>query len=182
MPLEGKATMIDTIYCLVTKDGTVYMKDGADSYSEVAAQYALDENACAQYRYDLTDRQLVVDRSLAASAPAAHSFVELRLGTPERLMKFAEEGHLPKRALAALLTLDTRQRYLDACAKLEKRYTDACAAQADPCLETGCSVEGEDEICLQPLLRAGAEYQKACAAEWLKLFRTTTNRIDVWRN
>ncbi len=174
--------MIDTIYCLVTADGTVYTKDGADSYTEVAAQYALDADACAQYRYDLTDRQLVVDRPSGSSAPAAHSFVDVRLGTPERLMKFAEEGHLPKRTLAALLTLDTRKRYLDVCATLEKGYTDACTAQADPCLESGCAVEGEDEICLQPLLRAGVEYQKACAAEWMKLFRTPTNRIDAWRN
>jgi hypothetical protein len=66
--------------------------------------------------------------------------------------------------------------------EIERRYTEACTAKNDPCLESGCSVEGEDEICLQPLLNAGIEYQKACAAEWIKLFRVPRNRIDAWKN
>ncbi len=70
---------------------------------------------------------------------------------------------------------------MKACAAIERRYTEACIAKEDPCLESGCSVEGEDEICRQPLLNAGIEYQQACAAEWVRLFRASTNRIDAWR-
>jgi hypothetical protein len=95
-------------------------------------------------------------------------------------MKFAEEGHLSKLVLADLLTIDQRQAYLDACAVIEKQYTDACAAANDPCLESGCAMEGR--VCLQPLLRAQVEYRKACAAEWAKLFASPRHRIDAWRN
>ena len=81
-------------------------------------------------------------------------------------MKLAAQGHLPKSALAELLDIEHRHAYLDACAFIEKKYTEECATN-DPCLESGCPVGGE--ICLQPLLRAGIEYHRACAAEWIKL-------------
>jgi hypothetical protein len=93
---------------------------------------------------------------------------------PERLMTHAAEGRLTKHALATLLTIEPRRVFLDACAAIEKQYTDDCAAGNDPCLESGCAAEGE--VCLQPLLRAGADYHKACAAEWVKLFADRTNR------
>jgi len=32
------------------------------------------------------------------------------------------------------------------------------------------------EVCLQPLLRSGTEYHKACAAEWAKLYAAPENR------
>lgn len=92
-----------------------------------------------------------------------------------RLLKYAEEGRLTKHALATTLTPEPRRQFLDACAAIEKKYTDQCAAAKDPCLESGCSAEGE--ICLQPLLRAGTEYHKACAAEWAKLFADHANRL-----
>ena len=101
------------------------------------------------------------------------------LETPERLMALAAEGRLTKHALATLLAVPPRQVFLDACAAIEKKYTDECAAK-DPCLESGCSMEGE--VCLQPLLRAGTEYHKACAAEWIKLFADPRHRIDAWKH
>lgn len=95
----------------------------------------------------------------------------------EPVLKYAQEGRLTKHALATMLTPEARQRFLDACAAIEKKYTEDCTAAKDPCLESGCSVEGE--ICLQPLLRAGTEYHKACAAEWEKLFAKHENRLHV---
>ena len=94
--------------------------------------------------------------------------------SPERLMVLAAEGRLTKHALATLLTAEPRHVFLDACGAIEKKYTDDCAAANDPCLESGCSMEGE--VCLQPLLSAGTEYHKACAAEWVKLFADRGNR------
>jgi hypothetical protein len=117
-----------------------------------------------------------------ASALAVQENVAKQMGSPDRLMMFAEQGYLPKDALVSLLSIEQRRPYLEACARIERQYTEACTAKNDPCLESGCSVEGEDEICLQPLLHAGIEYQKACAAEWIKLFRVTANRIDAWKN
>jgi hypothetical protein len=99
--------------------------------------------------------------------------MEPRPNLPQ-LLKYAEEGRLSKHALATMLLPEPRKQFLDACAVIEERYTEECAAAADPCLESGCPVEGE--ICLQPLLRAGTEYHKACAAEWAKLFAREENR------
>jgi hypothetical protein len=95
------------------------------------------------------------------------------LDTPERLMRFAAEGRLTKHALARLLTEQPRRVFLDACAAIELKYTDDCSAK-EPCLESGCSMEGE--ACLQPLLRANTEFHKACATEWVALFATRENR------
>ena len=110
----------------------------------------------------------------------ASAEVDRGVGTPEELMTLADQGLLPKSVLANLLDIEHRQAFLDACAAIEKKYTEDCTATNDPCLESGCAVEGE--ICLQPLLRAGIEYHKACAAEWAKLFASPENRIQAWRN
>ena len=107
-------------------------------------------------------------------------YVDHCVGTAEELMKLAEQGRLPKRVLVNQLDDEHRQAYLDACAVIEKKYTEDCTATNDPCLESGCAVEGE--ICLEPLLRAGIEYHKACAAAWITLFADPRNRIDAWKN
>ena len=172
--------MDGTIYCLVNAGGTVYGKDGAESYADVAADCELDENACQKYRFDLTNRRLVIDCGKPASHRTVRPYVDRYVGTPDRLMEFAEAGHLPKGVLVNLLDMDSRQAYLEACAVIEKTYTEDCTATNDPCLESGCAVEGE--ICLQPLLRAGIEYHRACAAEWIKLFADPRRRIDAWKN
>ena len=98
--------------------------------------------------------------------------------TAETLMTDAAEGRLPKHVLVSLLAPEWRTMFLDACASLEKRYTDACVAKNDPCLESGCAVAGE--TCLEPLLQAGADYQKACGAEWVNLFANAGHRAEGW--
>ena len=102
------------------------------------------------------------------------------IGTLDTLMKVAEQGRLPKSVLVNLLDLGHRHAFLAACAVIEKRYTEDCTATNDPCLESGCAAEGE--ICLQPLLRAGIGYHRACAAEWIKLFADPRNRVDAWKH
>jgi hypothetical protein len=101
------------------------------------------------------------------------------IGTVEHLIALAWEGRLSKDLLAGLLEVDKRPEFLEACARIEKQYTDECAARNDPCLESGCAVEGE--ICLQPLLNAGDEYRKACAAAWVTFFADPRNRVAAWR-
>ena len=98
--------------------------------------------------------------------------------TPGTLVCHAIEGRMTKHALASLLTAEARRLFYDACAAIEAQYTEACGLN-DPCLASGCSAEGER--CLQPLLRAGTEYQKACGAEWAKLFADSGNREPSWR-
>jgi hypothetical protein len=105
--------------------------------------------------------------------------VDRSMGSAEQLMRVAQRGVLPKYALMSLLDLEYRQAFLDACAVIERKYTEDCTAN-DPCLESGCALEGE--ICLQPLMRAGVEYQKACAAEWIKLFVEPRKRIETWKH
>jgi len=106
--------------------------------------------------------------------------VDQCIGTTEALMKVAEEGRLPKGELVNLLDIEHRHAFLAACAAIEKKYTEQCTAANDPCLESGCALEGE--ICLEPVLRAGIEYHRACAAEWLKLFADPHNRIAAWKH
>jgi hypothetical protein len=84
-------------------------------------------------------------------------------------IELAVEGRLSKLDLATLLHADKRPAFFDACAAIEKRYTEACTATDDPCLESGCAVDGE--VCLQPLMRAETAYNKACAEVWLRLVR-----------
>jgi hypothetical protein len=164
-------------YLLVDPRGKVYAKAGAESFADVAHEFGLQE-----YRFDLAARRLLVGHATPASPVAAQDYVNQCFGDPERLMTFAKEGHLPKHVLVRLLSIENRQPYLESCARVEREYTKACTNRRDPCLESGCSVEGEDEVCLQALLDAGVEYHQACAAEWIKLFRTPVNRIDAWKN
>jgi hypothetical protein len=99
--------------------------------------------------------------------------------TAETLMHDAIEGRLPKQALAGLLALQTRQAFLTICADIEKAYTKICSTSGAPCLESGCSCE--DETCLEPLQRAGAEYHRACGAQFAALFAVGANRDAAWR-
>ena len=175
--------MDTTIFCLVDGRGHVYVKDGARSFADVAVGFGLNETECQRYQFDLITRQFSADRAIPFGATAAHAYLAERIGTSERLMEFAASGHLSKDALVNLLDLESRQPYLDACAVIERKYTAECAAKNDPCLESGCSIDqAAGEICLQPLLNAGMEYHKACAGEWIKLFRRPRNRIDAWKN
>jgi hypothetical protein len=169
-----------TLFCLVDRGGRIYVKEDAESYAEVAASFGLDERACQQYRFDFATRQLLVDRGDAEMEQSVRVYIDQYVGSPERLMTFAQQGALPKPALTDLLATDARPAYLAACAAIEKRYTEECAATKDPCLESGCALE--DDICLEPLLKAGREYRKACAAAWSSLFATPDNRIDAWKN
>ena len=102
--------------------------------------------------------------------------------TIDQLTRLAVEGQLSKDTLAQLLVPEKRTAYADACARIETAYTCACGTSGDPCLESGCSIDHEHgETCLQPLLRAGREYQKKCAEEWARLFSDPRNRIDAWK-
>jgi hypothetical protein len=101
------------------------------------------------------------------------------LDTPERVMTVAMEGRLSKHALASLLTSGARRAFYDACGRIELKYTEECRALNDPCLASGCSAEGER--CLQPILRAGVDYYKACGTEWARLFASERNRDNAWK-
>ena len=50
------------------------------------------------------------------------------VGSPEHVIALALEGRLSKQALARFLAVDRRHEYPDACAAIEKGFTDACAA------------------------------------------------------
>ncbi len=172
--------MDDALRYLVDGAGRIYTKDDADSYEDVAVQHGLDERSCQEFRFDLTTRQLRVDRGATLGLHAIRAYLDAHLGSPEKLMDYARAGSLPKQSLSHLLAIDRRTAYLAACAAIEKRYTDECAPANGACLESGCSAEGE--VCLQPLLRREDEYRKACGAEWVKVFANPHNRVDAWKN
>ncbi len=95
------------------------------------------------------------------------------------LGKLAEEGRLSKTTLADSLADDARSTFLDRCSDIEKRFTKACTDRNDPCLSSGCALEGE--VCLEALKNAETDFQKACGEEWRVLFADPANRITVWR-
>ena len=172
--------MGDMIRCLVDTTSDVCAVDAADSYGKVAAQFGLDEQVCEEYRFDLETRRLLVDRGTPAGLRTVRAYFDAHLGSPEKLMTFVVDGSVPKESLTSLLAIGRRAGYLDACAAIDKTYTDQCAPTNGPCLESGCALEGE--VCLQPLLRAGTAPRKAYAAAWIRLFADTGNRIEAWKN
>ena len=174
--------MTDIIYCLVDSKGEVYTRDGAQSYADVAEMHGLDERACGEYRYDLVCRRMFEDRGSPAESAAAGAFFAPRLGTPTRVMRYAADGHVRHDVLVKLLDASMQRPYLETCAAIERTYTTDCAGSSEPCLESGCSIDHDaGEICLQPLLRAGEDYEKACTAAWVRLFESPENRTEVWR-
>ena len=96
------------------------------------------------------------------------------------LMKLAEDGRLSKTTLSDSLSNDARGVFLEKCADIERRFTEACRAKNDPCLESGCAMDGE--VCLSALLNNETEYQKACGAEWIALLAKPENRLFVWQS
>ena len=96
--------------------------------------------------------------------------------SPEQLMASARQGLLSKDALAGFLAIGTREEFLKQCAAIEKRFTEACTATGDPCLEGGCAAEGD--VCLQPLMNAGIDYYKACGNAFVALFADERNRAQ----
>jgi len=78
------------------------------------------------------------------------------------------DSGLDKDTLAQLLPSETRTAFLAGCAQVERDLTRACAGHGDVCLASGCALEGES--CLNALLNAAPEYNKACGRLWLPLF------------
>lgn len=95
------------------------------------------------------------------------------------VMAHAIAGRLSKQALAGLLAPEARQIFYDGCSRIEQGYTSACRDSTDPCLDSGCAMVGEG--CLQPIQRAGSDFDKACGAEWATLFADDANRDRFWK-
>ncbi len=85
------------------------------------------------------------------------------------LMDFAADGMLDKDVVAQLLPPEPRDAFLAGCAQIERDFTGACVAHGEFCLASGCALEGE--ACLNALLNAAPEYNKACGRLSLALWR-----------
>ena len=160
--------MDSTIDVVVDARGKVFFAEG------------MEPPAGHVHRFELSTRRMLGKCDDPTHNRAALNFVNQCVGTPGKLMEYAADGGLPKAVLLQLLATETQRTYLDACAAIEKQFTDECVASNDPCLESGCAVEGE--VCLQPLLRDGSGYRKRCAAVWIELFANPRNRVEAWRS
>ena len=100
--------------------------------------------------------------------------VQTALATPDQIIERARAGQVAKPELANLLNANARKTFLNYCTAIERRYTEACTAKNDPCLESGCALEGE--VCLQPLENAGVEYERACGNAFVELYLDPKNR------
>jgi len=95
-----------------------------------------------------------------------------------QLMHFAEQGLLDKAEMAHLLPPASKADFLRGCEDVEKALTQACAAHGDHCLASGCAMQGES--CLNAILNAGPEYNKACGRLCVGLFSNPLNRGKGW--
>lgn len=102
--------------------------------------------------------------------------VRTETATAEQVIELARQGRLSKQELAPYLGPAARKTFLRRCTQIEKRYTEACTATGDPCLASGCALEGQGEICLQPLENAGVDYDRACGNAFVELFVDPLNR------
>ncbi len=100
--------------------------------------------------------------------------VQTMVASPDSVIEAARAGQVHKLELAERLNPVARAVFLGYCASIERRYTEACTAKNDPCLEGGCALEGE--VCLQPLERAGVEYDRACGHAFIELYLDPRNR------
>ena len=130
------------LFCLVDASGHVYVKDGAASHAEVAAEFGLDSLLCDSYHFDLSARRLLVVSGRPASDRVATAYWDRHIGSPEKLMTFAAEGRLTKQAMGSLLGADQARVYFDACAVIEKQFTADCTAKSDPGLDRDVPSKG----------------------------------------
>ena len=91
--------------------------------------------------------------------------------TAAELIDFTAEEMLDKDTLAQLLPSEPRAIFLRGCADIERDLTRACAARGDFCLASGCALEGES--CLDALMNAAPEYNRACGRIWLPLYQSS---------
>lgn len=146
------------------------------------------KSQCFEFEFDLELRRfklIGMPRSRVIEPRhwmAAHDFFDLRVGTPEKLMKFVKTTSLSKAGLAKLLIPEVGQTFLTVCAVLEKEATDSCGSSGDTCLEDGCAFEGTEDICLNAVLLSEGKCLRACTDIWVKTFENPENRIDVWRS
>lgn len=170
------------VSCFVAKGGTVIIGDG-NLNEEIKSQ-------CLEYQFDLEFRRMFnivmpsQDKFLAEKFHyhAACKFFDNCFGTPEKLMKFAKTAYWSKAKLATLLDPSVRQMFLKVCGILEKEATIKCWSSGDPCLESGCSFDGTDEVCLNAVLLSEEEYLRACVDIWIMKFENPANRIPIWRS
>jgi hypothetical protein len=101
--------------------------------------------------------------------------VQAAVASANYVIEAARAGRMHKLELAEFLNPAARTTFLNYCAAIERRYTEACTAKHDPCLEGGCALEGE--ICLQPLERASEEYDRACGNAFVELYLDPLNRV-----
>ncbi len=90
-------------------------------------------------------------------------------------MHFAEQGILAKAEMAELLR-SARQgaTFLARAAEVEKGFHACVRCARRLCLASGCALEGES--CLNAILNAGPEYNKACGRQWVALYSNPANR------
>lgn len=171
-----------TASCFVAKDGAVVI--GGKSFDENM------RSRCLEYQFNLERRYIsrVVmpsqDKFLAELFHylKAWRFFHDCFGTPEKLIKFVKTAYWGKAELATLLDPSVRQMFLKVCGILEKEVTTKCESRGDPCLESGCSFEGTDEVCLNAVLLSEEEYLRVCVDIWISKFEKPENRIPTWRS
>jgi len=99
----------------------------------------------------------------------------------KELFELASTGRLTKSYLAAFLTSQAREAFLDKCRLIEQELTQSGATKGDPCLASGCAFDGVDEACLNAVLAVDGEHMSRCMSAWSEIFRDQNNRLLAWK-
>ena len=99
----------------------------------------------------------------------------------ELLFNLASKGRLTKSNLAAFLTPQAREVFLDECRLIEQEFTQSCAAKGGPYLVSGGAFDGVDEACLNAVLAVDGEHMSRCMSAWSEIFRDQNNRLLAWK-
>jgi hypothetical protein len=178
--------------CLVSKDGSVYVRDGFDSHSELADIFGVNENDCLRYGFSLVHRKMLLIKDLDNSETLvwanklhdeeAQDLFDKIVGTPEKLMSLVEGWRLSKFELVLLLNFENRQLYLRGCERFEKEITKRCWSTGYTCFNgKDCPFGSVDEVCMQACLDFGRAYNMTCAIIWRNIFEEENNRIEIWK-
>lgn len=141
-----------------------------------------------RFEFDIETRKIILPENGSPKYDHRHiktatDFFQNIFRTPETFMTMARIIGLSKPELAKLLNSEARNRFSEACARIERTLTLACTNNRETnCLASGCSVEGAEGICTDACLSApNNAYVNSYTDAWLSLFRDPANRIDIWK-
>lgn len=200
--------MCRMISILVSRQGKVLAANGIHSHAKIAQHFNVSEDQFLKYEYHLDKRELFQDFN-SKSAPfeakkshddAAMAFFMDCAETPERLIRYVQNGNWDEEELLNLLTAEARQVYKKTCdeawqvrektrEEAEQVYKKTCdkawQVYKKACNEARLVYDKTDDKARRVRNKACDEarqvYEKTREEAWIRLFSKSENRIQIWK-